>query len=137
MLKLLYKIPFKWAVSIAVFMNLLIIVFHAMVLAQVIPFNIVWGGKFQDFNEVKTFEIISIVSILVITLIICIKAYGILSKIQSIIVNVVIWLFVVLFLLNTIGNLFAETTTETIIFTPLTLVFAILCARIGLEEKFK
>lgn len=131
----LYKIPFKWAVYIAVSLNLLIVVFHSLVLAQVIPFNIVWGGKFQNFNEVKTFEIISILAILVITTFIFIKAYGVYSKITTVMVNAVIWLFVVLFSLNTIGNLLAEKSTETIIFTPITLVFAILCSRIGLEEK--
>ena len=134
---ILYKIPFKFAIKTMLFMNTLIIIFHALVLAQVIPFNIVWGGKFEDFNQVKSFEIISIVTILVISIVIALKAKYVALKVSFSIVNVAIWLFVLLFSLNTIGNLFAETTTETIIFTPLTFLFAILCARIGLEGKEK
>ncbi|MEN9442639.1 MAG: hypothetical protein RLZ33_2716 [Bacteroidota bacterium] len=41
------------------------------------------------------------------------------------------WLFFVLFSLNTLGNLFAETLTETLIFTPLTILLAVLSLRLA------
>lgn len=44
------------------------------------------------------------------------------------------WLFFVLFSLNTLGNLFAETLAETLIFTPLTILLAVLSLRLALKN---
>lgn len=57
-------------------------------------------------------------------------------------VAVLIWLMVVLFGLNTVGNILAEEWLEKLIFTPITLVLVILCLRSALwkhhaEDKTK
>lgn len=48
--------------------------------------------------------------------------------------NVILWFFVVLFSLNTIGNLFAKVSLETIVFTPLTFISALLALRLIVEK---
>lgn len=47
--------------------------------------------------------------------------------------RIAFWLFFGLFSLNTLGNLFAETLTETLIFTPLTILLAVLSLRLALK----
>lgn len=48
--------------------------------------------------------------------------------------RILIWLMTGLFLLNTIGNLMAVDPKEKFIFTPLTLVLALLCYRVASEK---
>jgi hypothetical protein len=44
------------------------------------------------------------------------------------------WAVCALFALNTIGNLFALDLRETLIFTPITLISAVLAARVAMGE---
>lgn len=46
-----------------------------------------------------------------------------------------LWAFVLLFVLNTFGNLLAESMFEKLVFTPLTLISSILLLRIVLEKN--
>jgi beta-lactamase regulating signal transducer with metallopeptidase domain len=50
------------------------------------------------------------------------------------IINFILWFFFVIFSLNTIGNLFAETNTEKF-FSILTFIFALLILRILINKK--
>jgi len=50
------------------------------------------------------------------------------------IVTIALWAFVVLFAINTVGNVLSKTSLETIIFTPLTFLSAVLCFRIAIEK---
>jgi hypothetical protein len=38
-----------------------VLIFHVLVLTQVVPFTIVWAGKINNVNEMQVFETISIV----------------------------------------------------------------------------
>lgn len=49
--------------------------------------------------------------------------------------NITLWLFIILFALNTIGNLLAESMFEKLVFTPLTLVSALLLWIVLRKEK--
>ena len=91
----------------------------------------VWGGKFQNEAQVRKFEIVSIVINSFMILIIAIKGHYIRIHLPIKLINGILWFFVFLFALNTIGNLFAKTSIETMVFTPITFVSAILCYRIA------
>ncbi len=113
------------------------IAFHLCILFQLIPFNIVWGGKLETVEQMRSFEIMSILVNLFIIFFIAVKAGYIPVKINAKVLTFIIWIFAVVFFLNTIGNLVAETSTETYIFTPMTFLFALLCIRIAIEGKVK
>lgn len=100
----------------------LVMLFHLLVLSQIIPYDIVWAGKLNSIEEMYSFEIMSILvnSILMTTLLL--KGNFIKHKISGKIINGIIWFFIILFTLNTIGNLFAKTIFEKVVFTPLTLI---------------
>lgn len=100
----------------------LVMLFHLLVLFQIIPYDIVWAGKLNSIEEMYSFEIMSILvnSILMTTLLL--KGNFIKHKISGKIINGIIWFFIFLFTLNTIGNLFAKTIFEKVVFTPLTLI---------------
>lgn len=132
----MFKIKsFKFEIAAMLVILSLVILFHILILAEIIPYNIVWGGKFQNVHQMWIFEAVSVLINAFMILVVAIKGQVIKFRVSVKIINVLLWLFVVLFVLNTVGNLLAKTTTETVIFTPITFVSAILCFRIVKRDK--
>ncbi len=129
------RIGFPLAANIMLTLLVGVIVFHVLVLAEVIPYNIVWGGRLKSPAEMRRFEFVSIaINILVISAV-AMKGGYIKAIVPARVVDVSLWLLTALFALNTIGNMFSKTSFETIVFTPLTLVSAVLCYRLALEKR--
>lgn len=127
---MLNKTPFKFAINGMLTLLGIILIFHLLVLLQVIPYQIVWGGRLQSVADMQRFEIISILVNGLIILVILLKSGYIKHIIPIKIIDALMWVIVGLFALNTVGNLFAQTATEMIVFTPMTIILAILCYRI-------
>lgn len=104
-----------------------VLLFHFSIYFQFIPYDIVWAGKINSVEEMKRFEIVSIAINIFIVITLFIKSRQLKQNIQNKIINVLIWIFVLIFSLNTIGNLFAESILELILGTILTLSSAYLC----------
>ncbi len=113
------------------------LIFHTLVSSGVIPYNIVWAGKINTAAEMRKLEVGSILVNVFALLIIVLKADYIKHKIPAKLLNAIIWLLAVLFSLNTIGNLFAESGFELYFFTLLTFILAVLCLRIAIYIKPK
>jgi hypothetical protein len=105
----------------------IITLFHTLVLIGIIPYTIVWAGKLSSIEEMYVFESISITINLFLAAVILQKFFYIEAVVKEPILDIVLWIFVVLFALNTVGNLFSKSTLELILGTSLTLVSAILC----------
>lgn len=103
-----------------------VILFHLLIVLQVIPYENVWAGKLQSVDEMYAFEAASIFINLVLIGVLLLKGRYVGHRIPERILDVILWLFVVVFSLNTIGNLMAKTYFERVIFTPLTLLLAYL-----------
>lgn len=129
------RLPFKFAINTMLIILSMVILFHVLVLIQIIPYTIVWAGKIDNLKEMRLFELVSIIINVLMIIIIAIKGNYINLKIPENLIRIFLWLLVVLFSLNTIGNLFAKSSFETIVFTPLTFIMAILCFRIVMEKN--
>lgn len=127
---MLNNIPFKFAINGMLTLLGIILVFHLLILFQIIPYQIVWGGRLQSVTDMQRFEIVSILVVDLIILVILLKSGYIKHNIPMKIIDGLMWVIVGLFALNTVGNLFAQTSTEMIVFTPMTIVSVILCFRI-------
>ena len=104
-----------------------VLIFHLLIITQQIPYNKVWAGRLKSVEEMLTFETVSIL-INVIMLSVLIIKYRLLKRDKSNrVIDILIWVFVAIFILNTIGNLFSKSTQELIFGTLLTLTSAILC----------
>lgn len=103
----------------------LVVLFHFCIIAKIIPYEIAWGGRLKNDAQMYIFEIISILIngllITVLLLKVNYNKHGISEKI----INGILWLFVALFALNTIGNILAKTYFEKS-FAVLTFVSALL-----------
>ena len=111
-----------------------ILLFHFSILTQLIPYKIVWGGKLTSQKQMIGFEIVSIIVNLFIVLIVCLKGQHIRNSISEKVINAFLWVFFIIFSLNTFGNMFAESFVEKIVFTPLTLLLTI-CFWLILKDK--
>lgn len=132
----LRAINFQLAVKLMLALPVAGIAFHLLVLAGIVPYSIVWGGRINSTMQLVMLEAFSIAVMLIVIAVIASKGGYLrtnslrLNKLASLL----LWLLVLLFALNTIGNLFAKTLFEMIVFTPLTLASSMLCARIAIEK---
>ncbi len=110
-----------------------VIIFHMCIMLKIIPYSITWGGRLTNDNEMYVFESISILINALLCWLLLLKGKFIDYKISEKIVNVILWIFFGIFVLNTIGNIFAKTTFEKS-FAFLTAISAILLWKIQSKE---
>ncbi len=117
----------KYKSSIKILLTLLfaVVLFHISVIVKVVPYDIAWGGRLKNDSEMYIFEAVSILIILFLGFVLLIKGDYVKFRIRNKSINIILWIFFALFLLNTIGNIFAKTNLEKS-FAVLTFVFAIL-----------
>ena len=95
------------------------------VIAKIVPYDIAWGGRLQNDSQMYVFESISILIVLFLGLVLLMKGEYVKIRFRNKTVNIILWGFLALFLLNTIGNIFARTDFEKS-FAVLTFLFSIL-----------
>ncbi|NJN41467.1 MAG: hypothetical protein HC811_03715 [Flammeovirgaceae bacterium] len=131
------KLSFRLSVYGVLFFLSLVIIFHILILTQVIPFQIVWGGRLETLSQMRIFETISIFINVLMLVVVADKADYLKLPFSTKTITIILWVFVVLFAVNTIGNLFSKNRLEQLLFSPLTLLAAILFARIAIENHTK
>ncbi len=87
-------------------------IFHLSIILKIIPYEITWGGRLKNDAEMYVFETISIAINLFLDFILLTKGSYIRQIIPMKVVNLILWIFLILFGLNTIGNVLAKTNFE-------------------------
>jgi len=116
----MYKLALNGLISIFI----LSILFHFTVMIGIVPPGIVWGGRVNKTNELLRLELFSIVlnSLFLVFILIVNKTINISLKV--LLIKTILWIMSLVFLLNTLGNLFAKSSIETLIFTPITILLS-------------
>ena len=117
-------------IKILTSISIVVILFHILILLKIIPYEIAWGGKLKTDEEMYVFETFSILVNLFFIFVLLQKGVFIKPFLEKKTVSIILWIFLAIFVLNTIGNLFAKTTFEKG-FTILTLVNSILLWKIN------
>ncbi|MCR5889384.1 hypothetical protein LRS06_16735 [Hymenobacter sp. J193] len=112
----------------------LVVVFHLLVLTGVIPFDIVWGGRLKSHSQMLRFEVVSIILNLLMLVVVAAASGALQGRVNGRLVKGALWVMMALFLVNTVGNLLANTTLERLLFTPLTLLLALFCCRLAIGQ---
>jgi hypothetical protein len=123
---MLAKISKPFALKTMLMILSVVILFHILILLQVIPYEIVWAGRLQSSKEMYVFETASIVINLIIIAALLLKGKYLRYQASERLLDAILWFFIIVFALNTVGNLMAKTSFEKVVFTPLTLISAIL-----------
>lgn len=127
------RIPFRTAAYSLLALFAAAIIFQLIVLAGLIPTEMVWGGRLQNEEERTAGAWVSIAFLVVFALLVLVRL-GAIGRTLPALGKWGMWAVCVLFALNTVGNLFALDLRETLIFTPVTLVSAVLAARVAMGE---
>ncbi len=117
----------------------LLILFHlsiviGIVIFDFVPVDFLWGGRMETREQLLGFEIISLLIMALCLFIVLVKAEKV--KLPGLMrsVGIALWILFILFLLNTIGNIFAKTTFEKL-FSIITATLAILSLRLALGNR--
>lgn len=105
----------KLAIKIMLWLITFITLFHLAILTKIIPYEITWGGRLENDSEMYVFETISIIFNIFLGLVLFIKDERLPALIPMKVINIILWVFLILFGLNTIGNIFAKTLFEKIL----------------------
>jgi hypothetical protein len=123
----------RFASTTLLFIFSAVIVFHLLVIAGIIPYAMVWGGRIQSQEQMIPFEITSIMINVIMMAVVAVYAHYLNVKVNPKIIKVALWIMFGIFFLNTIGNLFSKNEWEKIIFTPITLLLAIFSFRLAID----
>jgi len=111
-----------------------IILFHVCIVLKIIPYHIAWGGQLTTDNEMYVFESISILINIFLSWILLMKIDLVEFKFSTKTIKIILWIFFGLFVLNTVGNIFAKSNFEKF-FAILTALFAMLIWNIFKRNK--
>ena len=112
----------------------LLIIFHVLVLAQVVPSNIVWGGQIGGSQtNLRMLEGISLILTVLFAIVVAIKIGYIKTDKFKNTIRVLLWIIFAYSLLNIIGNLASGVTAENLIFAPISIAIAFLVLRLAIE----
>lgn len=126
---------YKSSAYILIYLLSLISIFHILVLAQVIPYKIVWGGRLKSEIEMYRFESVSLFLNIIMLGVVLIKKEIIQTRISPKLITLSLWMMCLLFLMNTLGNLTAVDPFEKLVFTPITLLLSIASLFLALDRK--
>lgn len=115
-------------------LNFLVIIFHLGILLRFIPYGIAWGGRLKNDQDMYIFECVSIGVILILIFTLLLKGKYLKPQVNNRILNFILWIYFVIFVLNTLGNVLAKTNFEKI-FSIVTLISAILIWKIIRAKK--
>ena len=90
----------------------LVTVFHLCIIARLIPYDIAWGGRLKNDTEMYAFETLSLIINLFLGLILLMKGGYLKFQFSEKVINITLWAFLVIFILNTAGNILAKTSFE-------------------------
>ncbi len=108
--------------------------FHFSILLKFIPYEFTWGGRLKSDQEMYIFETLSLALNLFMGFVVLIRGGYLQPYLPAGAVRVFLWIFLVLFSLNTLGNLFAETNFEKF-FALVTLAEAVLFGSLLFPER--
>jgi hypothetical protein len=105
----------------------LLVAFHLLVIAGVIPYSVVWAGKINSRTQLLRMESISLVVLVLAILLVALRMEYLTFLSYPAVINGGMWVLFVLFLLNTLGNLTAKSPIEKYGFGTLTLLMSLGC----------
>ena len=113
----------------------LLAIFDTLILLDILPPNIVWGGQIKDPGKnLILLELIALVVAFIFAIIIAAKMDYIKAGGFTKAVNIGVWVIFVYIILNTLGNLASGVSFENLVFAPITLVLAVCAFRLAIEK---
>ena len=127
--RLICKLPLRVACLSLIILPSLLLVFHALIIADVLPRNIVWGGRLTDQNLLPLEALAVALNLLLMTTG-AVAGQFIRSKSAALLVDWTKWFLFYFVVFNSIAGPFSATTFE-VWLTPITVLYALCLYRIN------
>ena len=131
----------KKLISVKLAGNLLLVsfgllaIFDILILLNVLPSDIVWGGQIKDpAANLVVLELIALIVTFIFAIVIAAKMNYIKAGGFTKAVNIGVWVIFAYLILNTLGNLASGVSFENLIFAPITLVLEFCAFRLAIEK---
>ena len=131
---------FQRPISITIAGNVLLVLFallflfHILVIAGVVPSNVVWGGRGDaSAGSLTSLELLALLVTVLFAIIIAAKMGYIRSGRFQRASRVGMWIIFAYLVLNTIGNFASNSTFEMAVFGPVTVVMALCAFRLAID----
>jgi membrane protease YdiL (CAAX protease family) len=118
------------AIKILIGITAAALIFHALILLKIIPYDVTWGGRLKTDQEMYVFEAFSILVNAFFVYILLQKGHFVSPVFSEKTLSYILWVFFAIFVLNTVGNVVAKTTFEKT-FALITLINAVLLWQIN------
>jgi len=112
----------------------LLAAFHIVLLFNLLPSSIVWGGRAGSSSALPGLLTISLIFNFLFAIAVAVKIGYIKVAKDSRVINSLLWLIFAYLLLNTAGNFLSNSSFEKLLFTPITIVAAFLVFRLAIEK---
>lgn len=119
--------------TVAVIMSAFII-FNILILTGLIPYNVVWGGMIKDAGDMIKFEVVTMFMLSLFLTVILLKTHYTKPGLLRNTAGVFTWVIFAYLILNTALNLLSGVTVEKLVFTPVTIILALLVLRLAVEK---
>ena len=126
-----FSLSLSTAAQLIILLLSVALVYHVLILTQVVPYQNVWGGRLGNLQEMYSFETIAV---LINLTILAVTLARLLDEADSKLLRILCWICCLLYALNTVGNIFAQTYFERLVFMPVTLLLSISFARLAMGE---
>lgn len=127
-------ISVKWAGNLLLISFGLLAVFDILILLNILPSDIVWGGQIKDSAAKFILETIALFITFFFAVIVAAKMDYIKAGKFKKAVNIGVWVIFVYLILNTVGNLASGVSFENLIFAPITVALAFCTLRLTIEK---
>ena len=108
---------------------------HACILTDLIPYDMVWGGRLNSRLEAIRFETIALLATLIMLLVVIMRKVYYNRGLNPLVIKVFLWLMTVMFLLNAAGNFASYNVIEKYFFGPITILMFLSCLRLALSKS--
>ncbi|GAB4161625.1 MAG: hypothetical protein Fur003_4930 [Candidatus Dojkabacteria bacterium] len=115
------------------FTTLVGVIYHILILTQVVDYHYAWGGRLTNLTQMYQFEAVSLVSMVPFLLVVYFNSKLPSQKTLFKVTKYLLFIISGVFLLNTIGNVFAKTAFEAWVFTPITFIASLSTFRLALQ----
>jgi hypothetical protein len=113
----------------------LLAIFHVLVLTQIVPSDIVWGGQAAGSQtNIRTLEAISLIVTFLFAIVVAAKIDYIKASKYKKVINILLWIIFAYSILNTVGNIASGVSVENLIMAPVTIIIAFLVFRLAIEK---
>ena len=113
----------------------LLLVLHVLIIIQVVPANIVWGGQIEaDGSNLMQLEIVAITLTVFFAGIVVAKIRSLQANKSNKLITIGMWVVFAYLVLNTLGNFASGVSAETWFFGPLTILMALCALRLAIEK---